>query len=541
MFYLTSKSSGNRVAIDTLNLFEKNGLYCNKMEIIAKHKICPLPAVKCHKDHCKYAKGFFDRLIDAKMYLFTSRNNFYKDDIIEASEKFTVCPFELSLFMSYYSEIIICDYNYTFDPRMHLKRYFEDTNFRPKLLVDEAHNLVQRSISMYSASIDTDFYLRLKLLVNKFGDKIIIVINKIVTLVNEHQLEMVANENFCSNKVMDYDLIELNRELLVKLKNLMYAYQNFEERDEVVESYYLINNFLAISELYNEAYITTYERFHSNIKITLQCLDASRYLLAIFENKTYGSILFSGSLRPIDYYKNLITRGNGLSIGIASPFDNKKLSVVISKSVNTRYNVRNQYLNDIATQIEMLADSKVGNYIAFFPSYNYMQSIIDRVDHSKYDVVIQCKGDDYFRKNDIIRQFESVGEKSKIGFFVLGGSYSEAIDFKGDMLIGVAVVGVGLPKVSPVNELYKEYLGMIYKNGFEYAYTFPGFNKIIQAVGRLIRTSDDEGIALLIGERYTQYRYQKLMPRLWKPNKIVNTNAELKNVLDEIVNKKIEA
>ncbi len=537
LFFLTSKSNGNRVAIETLGTFEKTGLFCNKMEIIAKHKICPLPKVKCHKDHCKYAKGFFDRLIDAKMYLFASRNNFYRKDIEEASEKFTVCPFELSLFMSYYSEVIICDYNYAFDPKAQLKRYFDDTNYRPKLLVDEAHNLVQRSLSMYSTSIDTDFYLRLKLIINRFSGNSVIVINKIVTLMNEHQLDMNLHENFCSSKTMDYDLMELNRELQIKLRNLMYKHQNFEDRDEVVESYYVINDLLSIAEFYNESYVTTYERFHSNIKMTLQCLDASRYLSIVLENKAYGTILFSGSLRPINYYKNLITMGNGKSIGVASPFDNKKLSVIISKNVNTRYKERDLFIGDIVTQIELLASSKKGNYIAFFPSYNYMQSVVDRVNHKKYDIIIQCKGDDYLRKNEIMQQFETVGNRSKIGFFVLGGSYSEAIDFRGNMLIGVAVIGVGLPKLSPMNELYKEYLGMKYKNGFDYAYTYPGFNKIIQAVGRLIRTKEDEGIALLIGERYGQYRYQKLMPKLWKPNRISNSNDELAIILNEIVDK----
>ncbi len=537
LFFLTSKSNGNRVAIETLKTFEEKGLFCNKMEIVAKHKICPLPRVKCHKDHCKYAKGFFDRLIDAKVYLFASRNNFYKKDIEEASEKFTVCPFELSLFMSYYSEVIICDYNYAFDPKAQLKRYFEDTTYKPKLLVDEAHNLVQRSLGMYSTAIDTDFYLRLKLMINRFGGKSVFVINKIVTLMNEHQLEMGVHENFCSSKTMDYDLIELNRELQVKLRNLMYNHQSFQERDEVVESYYVINDLLSIAELYNESFVTTYERYHSNIKMTLQCLDASRFLNMIFETKSYGSVLFSGSLRPINYYKNLITMGNGKSIGVASPFDSKKLSVIISKNVNTRYKERNLFINDIVTQIELLANSKIGNYIAFFPSYNYMQSVLDKIDSKKNDIIVQCKGDDYQRRNEIMEQFETVGEKSKIGFFVLGGGYSEAIDFKGNMLIGVAVVGVGLPKLSPMNELYKEYLGMKYRNGFEYAYTYPGFNKVIQAVGRLIRTKDDVGIALLIGERYGQYRYQKLMPKLWKPNKISNSNEELATLIDKIINK----
>ncbi len=538
LFFLTSKSNGNLVAIETLKSFENKGLCCKKVEITAKHKICPLPKVKCHKDHCKYAKGFFDRLMDAKMYLYTTRNNFYRNDIEEASKKFIVCPFELSLFMSYYAEIIICDYNYAFDPRSHLKRYFEDTNYRPKLLVDEAHNLVQRSMAMYSTSIDTDFYLRLKLLINPFGQKNIIVINKIISLMNEHQLEMPINENFCHSKVMDFDLIELNRELLAKLRNLMYKNQNFEDRDEVLESYYVINELLSISDLYCESYVTTYERFHTNIKMTLQCLDASKFLTEIFENKVYGAILFSGSLRPINYYKNLLTMGKAKTIGVSSPFDSKKLSVLISKNVNTRYKERDQYLDDIAIQIELLAKSKVGNYIAFFPSYNYMQSVIDKIDNSQYDIIVQTKGDDFVRKSEIIKQFETVGEKSKIGFFVLGGSFSEAIDFKGDMLIGVAVVGVGLPKLTPMNDIYKNYLGKKYNNGFEYAYTYPGFNKIIQAVGRLIRTQSDEGIALLIGERYSQYRYQKLLPNLWRPTKTIESNEQLAEVIEKIINKK---
>lgn len=519
IFYLTAKNEGKKIAIEAVRLLHEQGLTIKMLELTSKDMICFLEERTCDPNICPFAKGFFDRLKDAVIDIFENEDIMTRDVIEAYAYKHTVCPFEFSLSVSNYCDIIVCDYNYVFDPRAHLIRYFDEGNYKPILLIDEAHNLVSRSKDMFSATLEKQSLIDLRKHARTIKPSITHSVNKLI-----HHFENYEHEGFLEKEAPDKDLLDLTALVMKKIQKSLSQTPNHPKKSLILDGYYQLLQFDSIYGLYNGAYKTNVT-VGEDVKITLQCLDASLFLKEVMMKKAYGTILFSATLYPLDYYKKLLSADVGESIMIKSPFDKNRLKVM-TYDVNTRYKNRTDSLDDIIKSINIIASSKKGNYICFFPSYQYMQMLLEKLKpNADMTYLIQERQTDELSRREILDKLRRTSDKSQIAFFVLGGMFSEGIDYVGDMLNGVLVVGVGMPSFNDEQEQLRTYYEKKFDQGFHYAYTYPGMNKVIQAVGRVIRSSEDYGIAVLLDDRFNTAVYKSLMPKTWHPKEIQNIDT----------------
>jgi len=534
IFYLTAKNAGKKIVVDTVNLLKEKGLVCKTTVINSKESMCFMDTVDCDPDICPYAKGFFDRLRPAINDIFVHDDVYDMKLIKDYGTYHNICPHEFSLAISNYSDIIICDYNYAFDPRTHLIRYFEEEYFTPKLLVDEAHNLVDRSRSMYSAVLNKKTLLALKKATIKVKPSVRTSVNNLIKYIDLFVEENeVIKSKFYYQDILDYDLVNLVERIINTVDRILAENKKFSTRKAVLDCYFELRQFVKISDYYDKDFKYIVEVVDEDISISLNCLDASKHLLEIIERRVSGIVFFSATLQPVDYYVKLITQGIGKSIKIESPFKKSNLGLFIDDSTSTRYRDRERSIDNIIDSIYAIAETKIGNYIVFFPSYKYMNNVLEEFNDEDYDVLIQKPGMSFHKRSKMLEDFSSVGDKSKIAFFVLGGSFAEGIDYIGDMLSGVLIVGVAMPQFNQYNELLRSHFDEEFGEGFDYAYTYPGMNKVIQAVGRVIRTKNDIGVAVLFDDRYSHNKYKSLFPVFWDHNLTIGRGQYLQSYLEE--------
>ncbi|MEC9485550.1 MAG: helicase C-terminal domain-containing protein [Candidatus Izemoplasma sp.] len=525
IFYLTAKNQGKHIVIDTVNLLKQHGLITKSVVLHSKEAMCLMDKVDCDPDICPYAKGYFEREKDALEDIFVHDDVYDQRLIKQYGEYHNICPHEFSLSISNYSDIVICDYNYAFDPRVHLIRYFEESYYTPKLLIDEAHNMIDRSRNMYSAVLQESSLKTLKASITRFKGPIHAALNAVLGRLNAlKETHELAKNPFYYQEENILDLIEKIDFLIVQLDKILVEHKRFEARKDVLDVYFELVQYRRIAEFYNEHYRLFMHYFNEEITITERCFNAADFITEIIEYQTDGAIFFSATLEPIDYYVTLITNGEGKTIQIPSPFDPKRLGLFIEGSTSTRYRDRDLSISKIIDTIYAMLEAKQGNYIAFFPSYAYMNKVLTQFDTSGYHVVVQERNMRYSERKSLLETFQSDQDTSTIGFFVLGGSFSEGIDYVGDLLHGVLIVGVALPMFNKENELLRSYFDHHHNNGFHYAYTYPGMNKVIQAVGRVIRQDDDQGIAILFDDRYLHHTYTSLFPKHWAHIKTIPHN-----------------
>ena len=533
IFYLTAKTVGKQIALDSMDMLHEGGLETKTLEITSKDTICFLDKRECDPEKCIYAKGFFDRLQGATKDIFQNEKLIRRDVIERYARKHTICPFEFSLNVSYYADVIVADYNYVFDPRTHLIRYFDENNYKPLLLVDEAHNLVSRSRDMYSASLLKSDLILLRRLGSKLKPTIRNTVNKAIDVFDSYE-EQLQVSPFISFKTPNDDFIESLRTVMKKIDNSLKENPKYTKKTDVMEAYLSILGFVRISEFYNDTYLLNVEKIDDDIKITIQCLDASEFILDTVQNKAYGSVFFSATLYPIDYYQELLTQGKGETLKIKSPFNPNHLKVIVMNRISTKYHRRSGSIQAVVDTISTVLSSKKGNYIVFFPSYQYLKQVFNELPKDiDADLIIQEREMDSYLRDMTIDRFRNENIKSQLAFFVMGGMFSEGIDYIGDMLNGVIIVGVGLPMINETNNQLKDYYQNQFEKGFEYAYTYPGMNKVIQAVGRVIRTEKDYGIAILIDDRFDSALYFSLFPPEWRKHEIINNIKDLKPSLHQ--------
>ncbi len=528
VFYLTAKNAGKQIVVDTVNLLKENGLVCKTVVINSKDSMCAMDKVDCDPDICPYAKGYFDRLNEALNDIFVHQDVYDMDLIKSYAEYHSICPHEFSLSISNFSDIVICDYNYAFDPRTHLIRYFDEEYYNPILLIDEAHNMVDRSRSMYSSFLSKNNMEELKKNAKGLKPSVSASITKLIKYINGFVEENeIIKAQFYHQDELDYDLIKKIEQITNKMEQILSENKKFTNRDKVLDGYYELVQFLRISEYYSSSYKYVVESYNEDIVISMRCLDASQYILDTIERRASGTIFFSATLEPVDYYVKLITKGEGKSIQIASPFKQDHLGLFVEDSTSTRYRDRERSIDTIIDSIYAMLESKIGNYIVFFPSYQYLNNVLEQFESEDYEVLVQQRSMTAKARREVLNAFDTVGSVSKIGFFVLGGSFSEGIDYIGDKLHGVLVIGVALPQFNRYNELLRSYFDDEFNEGYDYAYTFPGMNKVIQAIGRVIRTEKDKGIGILFDDRYSHRKYRTLFPRNWSHVKTINRNSYL--------------
>lgn len=517
IFYLTAKSMVKDVARNAVNILRNDSnLKFKSLSITAKEKICINDVCKCNPKDCKYAKGFYNKLNDAIVDIFNSEDDYYYDNILIYAKKHQICPFEYQLELSLYVDMVICDYNYVFDPRVYLRRFFDIDTQNIILLIDEAHNMYDRVCNMYTISIN--FEILKSILGNVNKDKNITkscnsIINKLIQYQN-----LLASTNNQKFEDLDYVLLDDISILLNHLEKYFEKLRSndIEVSDELLESYFQISNFSKISEFYSSDFIVWVENKYEEFNYQISCLNPKE-LVKIRTNQVKSSIFFSATLHPIDYYISLLGGDeSSTSIVLESPFNQKNLSLFIKNNISTKYNYREYTKDQIASLIAKVIKNG-GKYLIYFPSYKYLDMVYTsfiEINNPSTNIVKQER---YMNETDKVEFINSFDESSNniVGFAVLGGIFAEGIDLKGEKLNGVVVVGVGLPQFDSFRNELRSYFDKEYKRGYQYAYMYPGFNKILQAVGRVIRSEDDKGLALLIDERYLYQEYMKLFPKHW--------------------------
>jgi len=526
IFYLTAKTTTQTVAEEAFQRMKDMGLKFISITITAKDKICFKEERQCNPGYCEYARGHFDRVNDAIMDMLQNETEIDRDKILAYAQKHKVCPFEYSLDIALWADCVICDYNYLFDPNASLKRFFMDKKTDFTFLIDEAHNLVDRAREMYSAELHKKDFLELKKLMKGKNKELHASCNSI----NKYFIELkkqLGEEYHHVNKEEDKDLYQLLGSFVAKADKYLSTNEEARRNEELMNLYFAALNLLKISENYDEHYVTYVERHGNDVRLKLFCHDPSLLISQVLK-KGKAAVFFSATLLPMDYFHEILGGGeNSKSIYLKSPFDPANRCLLIGDNVATRYSKRDNSYGRIADYIYKAVKAKTGNYMVFFPSYKYMESVYEEftAKYAEYNVKMQISGSTEEEKVLFMESFQPNPEKHNIGFCVLGGVFSEGIDLKDDRLIGVIVVGVGLPQICLERDIIRDYYDVKNQKGFEYSYMYPGMNKVMQAAGRLIRSETDRGVILLLDERFTRYDYQKLFPKEWFPYARVNENT----------------
>lgn len=520
IFYLTAKTITRTVAEQAFSLLKEKGLLYKTITLTAKEKICFCEEAECNPDACPYAKGHFDRVNDAVFDLITHSGDWSREVLEEQAKKHMVCPFEMSLDVSNWADAVICDYNYAFDPQAHLKRFFSESGKGEYLfLIDEAHNLVERGRSMYSAKLCKEDFLKVKRLV-KDEDA------KLAKRISECNQQLLALKRECE----DYQVLNSVSHIYLKLLNVMGELERFLEdckkeelRKEVLEFYFDIRRFISTHDRLDENYVIYSELLQNGyFEVHLFCVNPAGNLQE-FLDKGNSTVFFSATLLPVHYYKRLLsTEKDNYAVYAESPFDQEKRLLLLGTDVSTKYTRRGEdTYRRYAQYLYQTALAKRGNYIAFFPSYRFMEDVHEEflaiVSEGSENVedVMQSPYMSEEAREIFLENFEEDRANSFMGFCVMGGIFSEGIDLTGEQLIGAVIVGTGLPQVCREREILKQHFDEQGFRGFDYAYLYPGMNKVLQSAGRVIRTQEDRGVVLLLDDRFLDAGYREVFPREW--------------------------
>lgn len=524
LFYLTAKTITRTVAEQAFLHLKEKGLKMKTITLTAKEKICFCEQTECNPDYCPYAKGHFDRVNDAVYDVLTATDDMSRALIEMYAEKHQVCPFEMALDVSLWVDGVICDYNYVFDPNAHLKRFFSEGKKGNYLfLIDEAHNLVERGREMYSATLYKEDFLSVKKKVKEYP--------KLVHQLDTCNKILLELKRECENYVVHVNLSHF----YIKLVNVYNQLEKLLEEnrhvdDEILEFYFNVRFFLSIYEEIDDNYVIYTEMEEDGkFKVKLYCVNPAAKLDEYLEFGN-STIFFSATLLPISYYKKLLSvETDDYAIYAESSFDTKNRLIVAGNDVSTKYTKRSRTMyHKYAEYIASVINAKKGNYIVFFPSYIFMEHVWDAFEEMKLSDVECIRQGQYMNEQEREQFLDKYGgerENSLVGFCVLGGIFSEGIDLTQERLIGAIIVGTGLPQVCNERELLKQYFDKQNENGFDYAYLYPGMNKVLQAAGRVIRTEKDVGVIALLDERFRGTEYQRTFPREWK--EIFYGNAEV--------------
>lgn len=537
IFYLTAKTITRTVAEDCFALLGKQDLCFKPITITAKEKVCVLDKISCNPGDCERALGHYDRVNEAVYDMLTNEEKLNRDILLAYAEKHRVCPFEMGLDAALYADAVICDYNYAFDPNVYLRRFFSDEKKGNMVfLIDEAHNLVERGREMYSARLVKEDFLAVK---------------RIIRATARHEKRPEVQYNLrkfeksleAANRCMlnwkhecdEFEVIDEVGMFQFQLLRIMADYELFArdypvlpERDTMLNFYFDVRKFASVLEGLDEKYriYTDYDS-ENNFRIKLQCMDPSTRLKDVME-RGRSAILFSATLLPIRYYKEQLagTREDN-AVYAQSSFSPEQRKILIARDVTSKYTRRGpeEYVR-IAEYITRFVSAKSGNYLVFFPSYTFMDQVVARMKvEENQRLLVQSADMREQEKEEFLDAFDAEAEESVIGCCVMGGIFSEGIDLKEDRLIGAVIVGTGLPMVCHERELFKTYYDEKKGKGFDYAYLYPGVNKVFQAGGRVIRTAEDRGAILLLDERFLQRQYLDLFPREWYPYEVVDCNS----------------
>ena len=512
---------------------KKQKLRYKVITLTAKEKICFCEEAVCNPEACPYAKGHYDRVNDAVFDLLTATDDMSRSNIEEYARKHEVCPFEMSLDVALRVDAVICDYNYVFDPNAHLRRFFSEGGKEDYLfLIDEAHNLVERAREMYSAALYKEEFLTAKKLVKGMDRKL------------TRKLE-ICNQQFLvlKRECESYREYTSVGHIAVSLMNLMSELERFleeteaeEVREQLLELYFHVRAFLNIYDILDEHYVIYTElETDDSFLLKLFCVNPAVNLQE-YLSRGNSTIFFSATMLPIRYYKKLLSvEKEDYAIYAPSPFQKERRKLFVGTDVSTKYTRRTgQMYERFASYIAAALQVKKGNYIAFFPSYRFLEEVYEKFQRYQTEdiiCIVQEQSMDEEKREAFLQAFDQDRSESLIGFCVMGGIFSEGIDLTEERLIGAFLVGTGLPQVCNEREILKKYFDRHGENGFSYAYLYPGMNKVLQAAGRVIRTAEDRGVILLLDERFLERQYQEVFPREWDDYEIGTLKTAEKSMM----------
>lgn len=538
IFYLTAKASTRREAFSACERLVTCGALLYAVVLTAREQICCHPLAShdgcalsshCNGVECERANGYYDRVGEAVCELLSTERCYDRRRIAEMAEKYRVCPYELSLDVSEYCDVIIADYNYVFDPLVYLRRYFAPgapTKRKNVFLVDEAHNLTDRAADMYSAVLSRRDFERLYARVDRRDRVLNEALETIIRAMRgmrrlcRDNLETDAEGNECGYCLSRAPLTSFNEKInwfMTQCDAWMRDHREEDIAPAVSNLCYGIKKYQCVMDHYDEHYITYVELGHGDTHVRLLCLDPSNEL-DILMHRAVSTVLFSATLTPLSYFADVLGGGaQAERLSLASPYDSKNFGLFAVRGISTRYAERRETARGIAACIGAAISGKKGNYIVYFPSYAYLETVLSHF-HAMYPrvaTVVQKRGMRVAEREAFLDAFCDDCDVLRVGFCVLGGSFSEGVDLPGSRLIGTVIVGVGLVGISGERNILQEYYQNKSEMGHEYAYLYPGMNRVLQAAGRVIRREEDRGIVVLLDDRYETPTYTKLFPRHW--------------------------
>ena len=531
IFYLTAKTTGRISAFDALARLYDNGLIARDSVLKAKEKMCFRPGTSCNPDECPFARGYYDKIAAVRNIALNSGSRFSPEYVQNLAAQYIICPFELSLDLSLYSDIIICDYNYLFDPIVYLDRYFSDAveNGKYSALIDESHNLIDRGRSMYSSSLSIRMVKDAKGSLRRVKAQ---GLKRSLTKLMDY-----LEENGGGDEITILD--SLPDEITKRLESIKRAEKKAKDDKAFVSTKAYENLSRELYRLsvlcseYSQAAKFYFTKENDDVIFHFDCLDPSPYLSSSI-SKLQSAVFFSATLSPVDFYKESIV-GNiqSPSLLLQSPFDPKNLCLTIVPNVSVRYKDRTTSYEQVAAYIKKFVSKKLGNYFIYFPSYQYLEQIKKYLDLDIYNVYEQKRSMREEDRTEFLSNFVPNPKETNIGLLVIGGAFGEGVDLIGDRLSGVAIIGIGMPTVGFERNLLKEYFDKKTKRGFAYAYLYPGMNRVMQALGRLIRSESDKGAALLIDDRYLNREYRDIYARLYPNYSVAYSTFDLDLILDD--------
>lgn len=517
VFYLTARTTTRQAAEDALALLRKSqpDLALKSITLTAKDTICLLEQRECTPEACPYANGYYDRIRDA-LWQALDENEFTRTALEDLARRFIVCPFELGLDLSLWCDVIVGDYNYLFDPVVSLKRFFESGGDY-LFLVDEAHNLPDRAREMHSASLLKSQVLEARKALGKGKSKLKTALGKLNDEFVELRRQCDEGENRTFfEKEAHTGLNRVISRVTGPMEEWLTEHREGTAHDLILALYFELRGYLRVAERYDDHYVTQAAAFGTDVRISQLCLDPSAFLDQSFSSGR-GAVLFSATLSPMDYYRDILGCAEARCAALPSPFPAKNLGLFCAADVSTRYKDRQQSIEPVARYLYEMCRGRTGNYMAFFPSYSYLTQVLERFEELFPEIrtLVQQPGMDEQARKDFLDAFQPDAAETLLGFSVMGGVFGEGVDLAGERLIGTAIVGVGLPQVNPRQEILRDYFEESRGSGFAYAYQYPGFNKVLQAAGRVIRTPKDKGVVLLIDSRFSRAEYRHLFPSHW--------------------------
>ena len=516
LFFLTAKTPGRQLALDALNsLGSDDSMPLRVLELIARDKACEHPGKACHGESCPLARGFYDRIPAARTEAVAQRF-LDRAALRRIALAYDICPYFLGQELARWADVVVGDYNYYFDMSALLYSLTLLNGWRVGVLVDEAHNLLERGRSMYSAELDIRVFKGLRKISPTALRK---PVERILRCWGDlHRLQV---EPYKVLPELPQKLVNALQQGVSAITDLL-SEQPAELNPSVQAAYFDAMHFCRLAELFGEHSLIDCTllpgKDRNNPRASILCirnvLPAPFLAPRILEARS--CVLFSATLTPQRFYADTLgVPAAHVWIDVDSPFRAEQLEVRVARHVSTRYRDRSNSMKEIVDLLASQYERRPGNYLAFFSSFDYLQQVaaLLRLQYPRLPHWEQTRGMQESARAEFLGRFTETGEG--IGFAVLGGAFSEGIDLPGQRLIGAFVATLGLPQVNPVNEQMKARMDRLFGAGYDYTYLYPGLQKVVQAAGRVIRTHTDSGVVHLMDDRFGRPEVRRLLPGWW--------------------------